>query len=516
MGVIGAGTVAEARGGSPSDVELVASVRAGDDEAFEELYRRYHVRIRAFVHKRLRDTGRAEDVTQEAFLSALRRIRATDADIAFKPWLFEIARNAAIDVYRRDSRTQEVPVDDAALASQSDRGRLASPIGPDIEVFAREQLELLSGAFDELPETHHRALVMRELEGRSYREIGERLELSDSAVESTLFRARRRLEHEYDELEAGRRCESARATAALLAEDLNPGIRGRRRFVRHTRRCLACRRHAMELGVATPSLRERAAALLPLPLILRRWIAGASASPESAGASGGALAGPGAHLGSGLVERAASLLAAVALAGAGGAALNGIGGAEPPKKADPGAAAPAATRPADPLRTRPKPDGASRPSTPERGAVTGPRRQRERPRAGTPQRREDFAPKPRAPRAQQPGAAPPAAGRDAGSSGRRGSPNLPRLQQPAPGLVPQVTNGVGSTLQRTTNGVGSTLQRTTNEVGSTLQRTTDGVGGGVNETVERTQPVVDATRRTVTDTTGAAGELVNGLTNRAP
>src|SRR4051794_35097241 len=109
------GTVAETGRGTRSDMDLVAGVRTGDDLAFEELYRRYNNRIRAFVYRRLRDPGRAEDVTQDAFLSALRRMRATDSDIAFKPWLFEIARNAAIDVHRRASRTEEVPVDEQLL-----------------------------------------------------------------------------------------------------------------------------------------------------------------------------------------------------------------------------------------------------------------------------------------------------------------------------------------------------------------------------------------------------------------
>ena len=493
MAVSGAGTVAEARGETPSDIDLVASVRAGDDGAFEELYRRYHVRIRAYVHKRLRDTGRAEDVTQEAFLSALRRIRATDADIAFKPWLFEIARNAAIDVYRRDSRTEEVPVDDAALARQSDRGRLAGPVGPDIEVFAREQLELLSGAFAEMPETHHRALVMRELEGRSYREIGERLQLSNSAVESTLFRARRRLEHEYGELEDGRRCESARATAALLAEGVNPGIRRRRRFARHTGRCLACRRHAVDLGVATPSrlagLRERAAALLPLPLFLRRRVVEASA--EAAGPSSGALAGAGTQFGAGLMERAASLLAAAALAGAGGVAMHDFGHTEPPGKVGDGAAPPV-SRPADPPRTRPKSDGADRRSRPERGTLTAPRSAPPRSRA-RPERRDSVAPKrqdrgaeaPKAP--QAPSAPPPVAG-DAGSSDGIGAQTLPgRLQTPPEPVarpVQQVTTEAGTALSQTTAGAESTLSETGEGAGAVLDaagEATEATGAAANQ-----------------------------------
>ena len=86
-----------------ADADLVARVRAGDDSAFEELYLRYFPRISAFVCRMLRDDGRCEDVAQEAFMSALRRMRATDSEITFKPWIYQIARNAAIDSYRRNS-----------------------------------------------------------------------------------------------------------------------------------------------------------------------------------------------------------------------------------------------------------------------------------------------------------------------------------------------------------------------------------------------------------------------------
>ena len=490
----GTGTVAEAGTRTPSDVQLVASVRAGDDAAFEELYRRYHHRIRAFVHGRLRDSGRAEDVAQEAFLSALRRMRATDSDIAFKPWLFEIARNAAIDVYRRDSRTEEVPVDDAALASQSDRGRLVGPPAPETEVFARERLELLSGAFDELPETHHRALVMRELEGRSYREIGERLQLTSSAVESTLFRARRRLEHEYDELEAGRRCESARATAVLLAEDLNPGVRRRHRFARHTRRCLPCRRHAIELGVVPlprfAGLRERAAALLPLFFLRKRAV---EVPAESAG-SGGALAGPGAQLGSGLVERAASLLAAAALAGAGGAAMHGVGGMEPPAKVDRGVAPAAQSAPAPaPNPTRPGNGAVDRVQRPERGAVTPAKRER-KPARGSHGRRDKFAPNPpgrsqAAPQQAAPGAA---TATPAGDGGQvSDSVGMNGLADPTGGLVPHVVQ----------------------EAGTALTQGTAGSLDAVHGATQRTEALLGTVGRQATEVTGASGKrLVEVIT----
>ena len=202
------------------DRELVAAVRAGDDSAFEELYRRYHHRVAAFVRGMVRDDARAEDLAQDAFFSALRRMRATDAPIAFKPWIFEIARNAAIDHWRRTGRAEEVSVDAQGLLRRSDRSRLAAAPPPETAVIDRERLGHLRGALDELPEVQTRVLVMRELEGMSYREIAERLDLSRSSVESALFRARRRLEAEYTDISEGRRCVSMRAVMMRLAEGI--------------------------------------------------------------------------------------------------------------------------------------------------------------------------------------------------------------------------------------------------------------------------------------------------------
>ena len=281
------------------DRELVAAVRVGDDAAFEELYRRYHQRVAAYVRGMVRDEARAEDLAQDAFFSALRRMRATDAEIAFKPWIFEIARNAAIDHWRRAGRAEEVSVDGEGLLRRSDLIRLAAAPPPETAVIDRERLGHLRGALDELPEIQTRVLVMRELEGMSYREIAERLDLSRSSVETALFRARRRLEAEYTDISEGRRCESMRAVMTRLAAGVGDS-RDEERLARHARRCDSCRRRAHELGVKPLGAQGRSsrktAALLPLPFF-----------------SGGAG------------SQAAAVVAAVAIAGAGGAALGGAG-----------------------------------------------------------------------------------------------------------------------------------------------------------------------------------------------
>ena len=298
-----------------TDADLVAAVRAGDDSAFEELYRRYQPRISRFVCGMLHDAARCEDVAQEAFLSALRRMRATDAEINFKPWIYQIARNAAIDSYRRGSHAVEVSMDADDGLRASDRQRLVGlDSSPDAALVTKERMDHLQGAFDELSDVHTQVLVMRELEGMSYREIGQKLDLTRPAVESALFRARRRLESEYAELSEGRRCEAMAATIARIAAG-TPRAAEQQRLARHARRCHSCRRRARELGVeplsAVGALRQKAAALLPLPWLFRR-------SGDGSGITGFFTSGAGAAP---LAERTAALLAVAALAGAGGAAL---------------------------------------------------------------------------------------------------------------------------------------------------------------------------------------------------
>src|SRR6516165_6164253 len=94
-----------------TDQELVTAVRRGEDNAFEELFSRYRRRIRSYVSGILSDADRAEDITQEVFISALRRLRDTERPIAFKPWIYQIAKNACIDELRRSRRRLEVPLD---------------------------------------------------------------------------------------------------------------------------------------------------------------------------------------------------------------------------------------------------------------------------------------------------------------------------------------------------------------------------------------------------------------------
>src|SRR3954465_6041465 len=162
--------------GAPTDHDLVAAVRRGDDRAVEALYERCHRRIAGYIYGMVGDYGRAEDIAQDVFMSALRRMRDTDRPIAFKPWIYEIAKNACIDQFRRSRRAEEVSFDADEGAGAAETARLASAdASPDDAMHAKQQLSHLCGAFGGLSETHHQILVLRELEGLSYREIGEKM-----------------------------------------------------------------------------------------------------------------------------------------------------------------------------------------------------------------------------------------------------------------------------------------------------------------------------------------------------
>jgi RNA polymerase sigma factor (sigma-70 family) len=273
-----------------TDHQLVSAVRAGDDRAFEQLYARYQRRIAAYVCGMVKDYGRAEDITQEVFVSALRRMRQTERPIAFKPWIYEIAKNACIDAYRRSRRAEEVSYDADDRLSPSDHVRLVSNgPEPDEAVDTKLELDTLCGAFGGLSESHHDILVLRELEGLSYKDIGERMGMSRPAVESTLFRARKRLGEEYDELASGARCQRVQD---IIARGGRLGRRDGQRLARHLSHCQPCRRLAAGAGVEVPvpvrrRIAEKVAGLLPLPIFWRFRRGGDEAASSLGGGGGG-------------------------------------------------------------------------------------------------------------------------------------------------------------------------------------------------------------------------------------
>ncbi|MCA1838395.1 MAG: RNA polymerase sigma factor, partial [Actinobacteria bacterium] len=151
------------------------------DQAFENLYRRYVKDVYHYALALLRNPADAEDVTQTTFLNAFRAYQQGIEIEKPQNWLIKIAHNVARTRYASASRrVKEVPLEDHVE-------RLAVPEAdrPDVTVVLR--------ALGRLPFNQRAALVMRELEGRSYAEISDTIGVSVSAVETLIFRARKSL-----------------------------------------------------------------------------------------------------------------------------------------------------------------------------------------------------------------------------------------------------------------------------------------------------------------------------------
>lgn len=167
--------------------QCVAQARRGDASAFEELVRAYEAPVYRLALRMC--GGRAEDaqeVAQEAFLAAWRGLPRFRGQCRFSSWLYKLTANAAVDRLRREKRRPAaVPLEDA--------GEPADPHTPQEELERRELQRAVQQALDRLTPEHREVLLLRQMQGLSYQEIGAALGLEEGTVKSRLSRAKRQL-----------------------------------------------------------------------------------------------------------------------------------------------------------------------------------------------------------------------------------------------------------------------------------------------------------------------------------
>ena len=175
-----------------TEQELIGAARQGDEGAFEELVRQYEKRV---YHLALRMCGDQEDaweIAQEAFLSVWRGLRFFRGESAFSTWVYRLTSNAAIDYLRRQNRQKAlegVSLDDQeTLAEPQDQ----SP-SPQRQAELGELRENLQEGLMALSAEHRQVLLLRELQGLSYEEIGRELDLDLGTVKSLIARGREKL-----------------------------------------------------------------------------------------------------------------------------------------------------------------------------------------------------------------------------------------------------------------------------------------------------------------------------------
>jgi RNA polymerase sigma-70 factor (ECF subfamily) len=165
------------------DGELVDLVRAGDDRAFEAVVERYRAALVAFARQLLGGAHHdAEECVQDALIRALAGLRASDREMALKPWLYAIVRNRCLDELRRPARTTDLAPLEPVLGDGSG--------DPHARAVGRDELAALVASMGALPARQRRALVMHELEGRSHADIARQLRVSSGATKALVCRAR--------------------------------------------------------------------------------------------------------------------------------------------------------------------------------------------------------------------------------------------------------------------------------------------------------------------------------------
>ena len=184
------------------DELILRRAQKGDASAFEQLVTPYEQMIWRVCWHYLHHREDAMDCAQEVMLKAWRSIGQYRQDCGFSSWLYRIAKNAALDFLRREKKRRTVSLD----AENEDGEKTVADIpdtsgknDPEKALLHTERKTILYEALDELSDEHKEILLLRDINGYSYEEVGERLGLEAGTVKSRLFRAREALRKKLEE-----------------------------------------------------------------------------------------------------------------------------------------------------------------------------------------------------------------------------------------------------------------------------------------------------------------------------
>ncbi len=176
------------------DRTLVARTQQGNRDAFAALVERYQERVLNLVHRRLDDRELALDVAQEVFLKAYRGLSRFEGDAQFFTWLFRITLNETVTAHRKNERHRRAG---SLHAPGADGERLPDPpdtsFEPSAEAARLDDAAAVQRAIAELDDDMAQVILLRDIDGRSYQEIAEVLQMPLGSVKSRIHRARQAL-----------------------------------------------------------------------------------------------------------------------------------------------------------------------------------------------------------------------------------------------------------------------------------------------------------------------------------
>jgi len=178
-----------------SDREVVELAKAGKEDAYRELLRRYERPVFSLIYRMVRHRALAEDLAQETFIKVLNALETYRPEYKFSSWIFKIANNAAIDQLRRreldtlslDGAPDARTADEIEATALQATDRSESPLE---ELESRETGTAIERAIGRLRPEYRTCILLRHVEGRSYEEIAEVMDLPLGTVKTYIHRAR--------------------------------------------------------------------------------------------------------------------------------------------------------------------------------------------------------------------------------------------------------------------------------------------------------------------------------------
>ncbi|MEA3350966.1 MAG: sigma-70 family RNA polymerase sigma factor [Chloroflexota bacterium] len=181
-----------------NEATWLTQARSGDDEAFAKIVTDYQKRVFSLCYRMLGNYNDAEDAAQESFLRAYKYLSRYDPNRSFATWLLSIASHHCIDRLRK-KRLPIFSMDN----EKHDWWKPPDPgLNPEADLVKRQKQERVQMMLDVLKPKDRAAVILHYWKGYSYEEISETLSLSESAIKSRLYRARRSLAEEWQKQEA--------------------------------------------------------------------------------------------------------------------------------------------------------------------------------------------------------------------------------------------------------------------------------------------------------------------------
>lgn len=172
------------------DQSLVRAFQEGDEKAFEEVIRRYQRQVANVVFLTMGSRNDVEDLTQEVFLRVYKSIDKVNLELSLFSWIYRIALNLCIDELRRKKIKRMLSLDTSEESTSDHSLMLQDSSRASDDLMAHEKKEQILDALRRLTPAHRTALVLREYEDMSYKEIADTLHITEQAVKSRIFRAR--------------------------------------------------------------------------------------------------------------------------------------------------------------------------------------------------------------------------------------------------------------------------------------------------------------------------------------